>query len=241
MKINNKIFSLPPYISTSWSNVAALHVSGTTLVVHLIDGEVINIPNLNMELMETIFEAHASYLEEKGKQDASKGGNPRGFSFHPGQGSEMEFPFKFGIGATDSLGTVLQHNPAQANMPPLPTDVLEKIKSIAKIIAPEDLTLVPKPEPHCNCMHCQIARTINQGLGITDIYAKEEKAKEEIVQDDELKFQQWEIKPTQGNDKLYTVINRLDPQESYNVFLGQPVGCTCGKPGCEHIVAVLKS
>ena len=43
------------------------------------------------------------------------------------------------------------------------------------------------------------------------------------------------------NDKLFTVINKLDQQEKYNVFLGEPVGCTCGKQGCEHMLAVLKS
>ena|ERR1700733_4679598 len=235
MKINNKIFSLPPYLSTSWVNVAALHVNGSALVVHLVDGEVIDIPDLTQELIEIIFEAHASFLEEKSKLESTAG--RKGFSFQ-----EMEFPFKFGIGATDGLGTVLQHNPAQANLPSLPSDVLEKIKSIAKIIAPEDLTLIPKPEPHCNCMHCQIARTINQGLGISDLYNKDEKTPvEEIVKDNELKFQQWEIKAMNDNDKLYTVINRLDPHESYNVYLGYPLGCTCGKEGCEHIVAVLKS
>jgi hypothetical protein len=233
MKINNKIFSLPPYLSTSWVNITALHLNGSTLVVHLVEGEIINIPNLKSELIEMIFEAHASFLEEKNKQDS---GGRKGYSFQ-----EMEFPFKFGIGATDGLGTVLQHNPTQANLPPLPSDVLEKIKSIAKIIAPEDITLIPKPEPHCNCMHCQIARTINQGLGLADLYNKDEKSAEELVKDDELKFQQWEIKPMNDNDKLYIVTNRLDPHESYNVYLGHPLGCTCGKEGCEHIVAVLKS
>lgn len=243
MKINNKIFSLPPYLSTTWNNIAALHVSGSNLVVHLIDGEIINIPDLQPELIEIIFRAHASYVEETAKSEPQRGVVAKGFPFPLPQGmSEMEFPFKIGIGAVDGLGAVMQHNPAQAGMPPLPADVLDKIRSIARIIAPDDIALVPKPEPHCNCMHCQIARTINQGLGVTDIYEKQSTVKvvEEIVKDEELAFQQWEI--TQLTDpKLYSVANKLDPNECYNVYLGHPVGCTCGKQGCEHIVAVLKS
>ena len=46
---------------------------------------------------------------------------------------------------------------------------------------------------------------------------------------------------TQTGDKLFTVVNKLDPQENYHVYLGHPVGCTCGKQGCEHILVVLKS
>lgn len=234
MKINNKIFNLPPYISTSWSNISALYIKEENLVVHLADGAVINIPNLSIDLLDLIFSMHGAYLEDAGKQISQRGILPRGLL--PSGIGEMELPFKIGIGAVDGLGTVLQHNPAQANMPPLPNEILDKIQSIAKIIAPDDLTLVPRPEPHCNCMHCQIARTINQGLQITDIYQKNEqipdaiaeKNREEIVKDEELGFQQWEIK--QLNDpKMYSVVNKLDPLECYNVYLGQPVGCTCGK------------
>ena len=33
----------------------------------------------------------------------------------------------------------------------------------------------------------------------------------------------------------------LDPNEHYNVFLGTPLGCTCGEKDCEHIRAVLST
>ena len=62
---------------------------------------------------------------------------------------------------------------------------------------------------------------------------------DEPVPDAELSFQEWDIVQT-GKD-LFHVSSRLDPNEQYNVFLGNPVGCTCGKAGCEHILAVLKS
>ncbi|MGH2612567.1 MAG: hypothetical protein ACRDFB_05905, partial [Rhabdochlamydiaceae bacterium] len=62
---------------------------------------------------------------------------------------------------------------------------------------------------------------------------------EEEVSDEDLKFRTWDIK--QENDKLYSVTNPLDKKEHYNVFLGKPLGCTCGNKNCEHIQAVLKS
>ncbi len=50
MKINNQILSIPPYISTSWKNIASLHVesqdSTIYLVVTLLSGARIEIPQL---------------------------------------------------------------------------------------------------------------------------------------------------------------------------------------------------
>ncbi len=86
----------------------------------------------------------------------------------------------------------------------------------------------PKPEPHCNCPHCQIARAMH---GI------EKQELEEPVSDEDLKFRDWEIKQT--GEKLYSVTNPIDPSEQYTVFLGEPVGCTCGHSHCEHIKSVL--
>ncbi len=213
----------------------------TTLIVNLFDGEAIQIPNLKPELLETIFEAHAKYLEQNTLTEEQENHAFGPFPFSQAQGGtgEMELPLKFGIGAMDAWGAALQHNPAQANMPNLPEEVLEKVRSISKIIAPEDPAVTPRPEPHCNCMHCQIARAINQGLGMNDMYQKPEPASEEAITEADLSFQQWDIKQT--DEKLYSVINRLDTDEKYSVYLGHPVGCTCGKAGCEHILAVLKS
>lgn len=241
MKINEKIFCLPPFISTSWNNVAALHMKEANLIVSLFDGEAIQIPNLKPELLETIFEAHAKYLEQNTMIHEAESSPFGAFPFSSTQGGtgEMELPLKFGIGAMDAWGAALQHNPAQAHMPNLPDEVLEKVRSISKILSPEDPAVTPRPEPHCNCMHCQIARAINQGLGMNDMYQKPEPQAENTISEEDLIFQQWEIKQT--DDKLYSVTNRLDTDEKYNVYLGHPVGCTCGKPGCEHILAVLKS
>jgi len=152
-----------------------------------------------------------------------------------------EFPFKFGMGSIDGFGGVLQHNPEHANAPHMPSEILNKITSIAKIVAPEEAMEVPQPEPHCNCPHCQIARAINEGMGNTvrPFSIEETQMVEESVTEQDLSFQQWSIEHL--GDQLFTVVNKLDSLEKYNVYLGSPVGCTCGKEGCEHILAVLHS
>ncbi len=238
MKINARIFSLPPYISTSWNNVLALHMKGGSLVVSLVDGDIIEIPGLNEELIELIFTSHASFLENDMACDHSN----HSFSATRSQPSSstegsLELPIRFGLTAMDSLGAAMQHNPAQANAPDIPREILQKIGAIARIVAPDEPNALPQAEPHCNCMHCQIARAIN----LSQDEQEEQKAPREdpIVTDEELKFQQWTI--TQTGDKLFIVSNSLDNKEKYSVFLGDPVGCTCGQPGCEHILAVLKS
>jgi len=64
---------------------------------------------------------------------------------------------------------------------------------------------------------------------------------DEEVKDEELTFKdEWEVKET-GDKLLFSVHNPLDPKECYSVFLGDPIGCTCGKKNCDHIKAVLRS
>ena len=121
-------------------------------------------------------------------------------------------------------------------MPPIPEEILKKISAIAKIVAPDEIQNLPQAEQHCNCMHCQISRAIH-GEG----NSKEQKhhSEEEVISDEELKFQDWQV--TSSGDKLYTVASKLNPEEKYQVYLGEPFGCTCGMPHCEHVIAVLKS
>jgi hypothetical protein len=109
--------------------------------------------------------------------------------------------------------------------------MLDKLKNLKKELSP-DLSSFPKGEPHCNCPYCQIFRTL----------AQEEAPPapiEEPVSDADLKFRTWDIK--QIDEKLYCVTNAGDPKEQYNVFLGKPFGCTCGKDQCIHIDEVLRS
>ena len=239
MRINNKILSIPPYLSTSWNHVLALHMKDSTLVVCLNDGSTVDVPNLKPEIIEMIFSAHASYLERQSERpNPSQPNYPTkaSNSLFSTLANDADIPFRLGFGTFDALGSALQHNPSQANAPDLPKEILSKISAIAKIVAPEETVNLPKPEPHCNCIHCQIAKAISSGLGEPQ---QQLEAEEEEVSSEDLSFCQWEI--TQTGDKLYTVINRLDSKEKYSVYLGHPLGCTCGKQGCEHILAVLKS
>lgn len=251
MKCNSDFLSIPPYISTSWNKVESLQMSGNQLMLIMNGGTQVFVPDLDLEDLEQIFESHQAYLEKMSSKTLSeKKQIKEGLSKSSDLlSNRMDAPFKMNLGALDSLGVAMQHNPSQANAPNLPQEILSKIGSIAKIIAPEESMEVPQPEPHCNCPHCQIARAINEGLGKTvrpyaggeDVKVQPELVDEEVTEED-LKFQQWSIQQT--GDKLFTVSNKLDDDEKYNVFLGSPVGCTCGrggKEGCEHILAVLNS
>lgn len=239
MHANDKYFYFPPYISTSWDHIAALYVKGLELQVALTSGQTISIPNLNPEELLAIFKAHSHFLEReiirKRKSNIESKQDPKNFPFFNEEGKENA-SIRFGFGAMDGYGSALQHNPEQANAPKLPDEVIAKIAQVTKILAPDELSLLPQPEPNCNCFHCQIARAVRENLAPK---TSETEPTEEIVNDEDLNFQQWEI--TQAGDKLFNVVNKLDPQENYRVFLGQPVGCTCGKSGCEHLLIVLKS
>lgn len=231
MKIDLKILSLPPYISTAWSNVSSLHVENIEtdpiLVVTLTNGSRIDIPRLNHKLLEEIFLAHLRHIE----LGQIKSKNPIALP-EPADGA---LPFKIGIEGIDGLGSVLQHNPDQANAPDLPGEILKKIAAISKAVTGDSNVSIPKPEPHCNCLYCQVARAIGNGVAAEEASVK----KEEPVSDEDLKFREWDIKQTA--DKLYTVINPLDQNEHYFVHLGEPLGCSCGEKNCEHLRAVLSS
>lgn len=242
MFVNDKYFSLPPFISTSWEHVIALNLEDNgTLVVVLSTGKEIRIPNLKEEDLSSIFKAHGYYLEReihrKRNTELEQKAHANSPFFNPAQSGELPL-LRFGVGATDGFGAALQHNPAQSDGPELPPEILEKISGIAKILAPDDFTMFPLPEDNCNCFHCQIARAIRESIGIVP-EIQLQASHEEVVSDEDLTFQEWDI--VQSGEKLFTVTNKLSPEETYNVFLGNPVGCTCGNQGCEHIHVVLKS
>ena len=130
----------------------------------------------------------------------------------------------------------MQHNSNQKDGPTLPKELLQKIATVIKMLAPPDPDLLPKPEPHCNCMHCQIARSLMDQE--REVFIPTE-PQEEVVSDEELVFTQYVITPC--GDNLYSVQDKLTPHERFTVILGDTVGCTCGKTGCEHLLAVLKS
>lgn len=239
MKITSKILSIPPYLSARWSQVHSLYMRESNLVICLADGNIVSIPNLTPHEIEAIFAAHSSFSETQ--QEQSKPFTPmQALPGVPGQNIE-NVAMHFNLENMEAFGSTFHHNPEHAHIPNFPPEILSKIAAIAKIVAPGELHNIPKPEPQCNCPHCQIARAIH-GKSDTEnkeSYLEDSPGKEEVVHDKDLAFQQWEI--SEIGDKLYSVVNRLDHDEKYNVFLGEPVGCTCGISGCEHILAVLRA
>ena len=217
MKINDKILNIPPYISTTWANITSLFTQNDILIVILKNKIKIKIPNLESDILELIFKTHAKTLETKPKQSISFG-----------------FPTLGGIGGgLESITSGMQHNPEQKNAPNIPEDIKNKIANIAKLFAAEASMEIPKPIDNCNCVHCQISKAMQHGMGINIENLDEE------VSDEDLKFRLWDIQ--EEGTKLFKVINPLDQNEHYNVYLGDPLGCTCGKKNCEHIKAVLNS
>lgn len=239
LKINDKVLCIPPFISTTWDKVAFLQSEENpethrfTLVLTLLDGKEIRIPELELSLVDIAFAAHLKYLEQNAQvqpKDQLAKMSSLLSNINPEQ--VIGFPIRLGQGI-ENLESAFQHNPAQANSPTIPQEIIGKISAIAKIVANGDPNLFPKPEPHCNCMHCQVARAVH------GIEKEPENAKEDQVSEEDLKFRLWDI--TQNGEKLYTVTNPLDAKEQYSVYLGSPLGCTCGQPNCEHIRAVLTS
>jgi hypothetical protein len=111
----------------------------------------------------------------------------------------MSFPLKISMGGLDSMGNLLQHNPQQTDAPPLPPEVLNRIALLCKSMSLDESANLPEAEPHCNCVHCQIARAMHQNLdNLADASAQDE----EVTAED-LKFRSWDIQQT--GDKLYLV------------------------------------
>lgn len=234
MKINQKILSIPPYISTAWKNVVSLHLDLGTLVIGLVNGSTIEIPGLDKATLESTFAAHQNFLEQENQ--IPDGPIPSAI-IPPGilgdASSIMSLPLRFGM--ESNMGNILQHNPEAADSPDLPKEMLEKVASFSKVIGFDNSDNFPKPEPHCNCMHCQVMKAMQEKAQSSI----DEAIEEEEISEEDLRFREWDIEQ-KGND-LYIISNPLNAEEHYNVFLGNPVGCTCGQANCEHIRAVLNS
>jgi hypothetical protein len=239
MKITPNILSIPPHISTTWNNVSSLHTEETQTGYHLhitlTDGSKTTIPHLPKEVVDAALAAHVQYYDMENEDHKNKTPNsPAAIS--------NAFSLKLGMSGLESLNSVLQHNQNDYASPHLPEDVLQKISQLSNLMSSEEINGIPQPEPHCNCPHCQITRAIHSGADSNKCPGSspfQEECPEEIVSDEELRFRTWDI--NQQSNQLYSVTNPLDPQEHYHVFLGSPIGCTCGAKNCEHIKAVLSS
>lgn len=248
MKITDTIISIPPYISTTWDNVASLHMEEGVLFITLREGgKTVAIAALDRSIIEQIFSAHASFLEAH--LPVHPVAHPR-----PQRGANnieqlFTFPFRLGAGlgaggggaaSIESMGQVLQHNPVYSELPPIPEEVANKIATLSKIISEEEILAMPAAEANCNCMYCQINRILRKEVLKEENTLPDHPALGgEKISSADLHFDQWKVELV--GDKIYQVTNKLDPQEQYTVHLKDPIGCTCGKSNCEHIVAVLRS
>lgn len=238
IKITDKVVSIPPYLSTSWNAVAHIRTIGDRLVFTMKDGESVSIPGFSDALIKQVFESHIHYLEgdlfkapkKENMVNLKLFGNP---AFPEGLLPPPDL-LRMSMQAPDMIN-MMQHNGEQKNMPELPLDMIDKISRVLKVVAPSDPDQFPKPEPHCNCPYCQIARHLHDMKRETVEVAQVE----ELVTEQDLAFSQYQIEPS--GDKLFQVTDKLFPAEKFTVFLGEPIGCTCGKTGCEHVIAVLKS
>lgn len=241
IKITAQLISIPPHISTTWDHVKSLQVdkderTGMQILrITLQDSSRIAIPGLPQEILDRAFAEHIHYIEKGTNILPAPSPPPAAGLFGPNQ--VIGIPLGFGpSGALEGLGDALQHNPTQSESPDLPAEVIEKIRGIATMMGNDPSVVLPTPEANCNCLHCQIARAIQKGLGKQFEGAVPE---EELVSDEELRFRTWDIH--QISEKVYAVNNPLEQGEHYSVFLGDPIGCTCGHKNCEHIQAVLRS
>lgn len=243
MKISPKILSIPPYISTSWKNIASLHLENQSddnvLIITLHNGAQIEVPHLETSLIETIFAAHIHHLELEEKVAVNKPLSQTPFSLPAGNTGHFSLELLALDNSSIDLNgfSSLMHDASQANAPKLPEDILEKIGHIAQAMGLDDPQALPQPETDCNCMRCQIASAIQSCLRPKEDTLQEEP--EEIVSDEDLKFSTWHV--SQAQDKLYIVTNPLEESEQYQVHLGDPIGCTCGHEHCEHVRAVLNT
>lgn len=241
-KINDQLICIPPYISAHWSQITCIesvyedNSAAPVLKLHLQNQQIISIPDLEPTLIETVFHEHQIYLESCCDQDQGKKDDDRFSSIITSlqqltnKDTSVQVlsspPWVSSLLSSNPLDMILQHIPEHKDQPDAPAEILEKVTSILRMFANDSFpSLQFKPEPHCNCLHCQVGRMI-----IEETY-------EEEVDDRELTFREWDV--VQSGEHLYIVSNPLVPSEQFNVYLGSPIGCTCGLKNCEHIRAVL--
>lgn len=229
MKITSRRLSIPPYVSCSWDQVSSLHVEELDdrrdLIVFMTSGARVTIPHLSETLIDMIFTAHGEFLDQGATPDFESNTIQIEGALPPGL-----IPLSGNI-LNGGIADLMQHNPAHKDMPNLSAEVLGKVVGMIKIIAPDDFGNLSPSEPHCNCIHCQVSRSASS--------QDAEDVSDEVISDADLTFKDWDVTPEGEN--LYAVRHPIELNEEYHVFLGDPIGCTCGSKQCEHIAAALRT
>lgn len=226
-----------------------------SLKVFLINGHKVQLPDLEENVAKKLFDAYQRFHDNRqilrvhlrsisqaetkeelqansSKQAESQ--DPFSSIFRPAptlfSAEQLFGPSPFGP-PMEQMARHLRHNPEMKDLPSLPKDILERIANAAQLLLshPEDAKKAPEPEIGCQCVHCQIARAIQQGL---------EHGYEPVTNED-LRLSTWHIKPIE--DSRYLVENTLDPSHCHLVALKPSISCSCGDQNCQHIEAVLRS
>lgn len=213
MKITPTLLSIPPFISTSWENVVSIQSRPVSS---------------SFTLLITLKSGSLVEIPHLDKTTVDEIFEAHTRYSQPLSPISFSLPFTTD-GPAGTFDGAMQHNPEQSNLPDLPPQILDRMATIAKALGIDDAAVLPQPETGCNCIYCQVARALSQTS----------EPEEEIVTEADLHFRDWEV--TETAPHLYHVSNPLDPNEHYSVFLGTPIGCTCGKTNCEHIKSVLNS
>lgn len=232
MKINEKILSIPPYISTSWDRVHSLYSEKTaggnyTLSIHLDQGQIIHM-ELDSSLIDLAFSSHLRYLENKVQQKGNILSSLLAHLFHisPDMKEVMLTPSSFLI-SPETLEVALYHDPKRST-DPIDPDMLQRVSQVLRWTLNDDISSLSKAEDNCDCPHCQLMR-----------YLEPSAYEEELCSNEDLQFREWHI--SKIGTQLYRVSNPLHVHEEYHVHLEEPLGCTCGESGCPHLIAVLQS
>lgn len=238
MKIGPNNLHLPPYISTSWDQIKSISADESTLTLVLSSGKEVQIPNLEAEDIIAIFEAHQQYLENEeepvAKEKKSSPSSEIQDLFSGIQNLLKNFkgmPIQFGVGV-EGIENLFDNLPNEKPSP----ELVKQVKQMTKMMG-INLEDLPQPEPHSQSAYSQILRELQREKTATTPDHPDLPAEEEISETD-ISFQQWHVK--KAGENLYDVVNKLNPNEVYQVYLGNPVGCTCGEKGCEHLLAVLR-
>lgn len=249
MKINQRVLHIPPYISCKWSEIASIgveNIEGKDLLhVQLLSGARATVPNLNQDEIDLIFKMHVHHLEEVAdEEERFKNVKEIPFFSNLFQAPPMDAnvatsfgaPISFHLDANDPSSLFQGHNPQFSNSPPLPKEILDKITLIAKAIGGEMIKEV-EPVELCNCFFCQIARALkNERIEERKPHVPKNLPKDLLRGGIDPEWMVDEVGPN-----MFKVISREEPGMVYQVYLGHPIGCSCGSNRCQHIIAALKT
>ena len=184
---------------------------------------------MSHSIAESIFFSHAQYQETEfpiPPIDFFK--DPTSFFYNP--------TLSLSYNEFKGITSFLQHDQEQSDAPTFPKVLLERISAITLSLNIKSLEILPKEEPHCNCAHCQIVRSMKNALEQNSPLFLD---LDEEVSDEDLTFRSWIIESLGQHN--YKLIHPDHKEEIYCVHLGSPLHCSCGSSSCEHIQNVLNS